>query len=199
MNKILYWYKNPTYRFLVLFLTGFLLLYYFNLFFIGITSPGNYYSSFLNQHLNYIRGLRDLLLQIISKILTIQGYKVYTSDYTLHAMNIGGFNIVYSCLGFGVMSFFTAFVIAWPGKPVKNKIFFIIAGIAIIQLLNITRFILITLYFNKILFLGINHHTLFNLILYFILMVVIYVWINSPKKKHNNSPDVEANTAQKKI
>ena len=182
LNAILPWYKNPTYRFLLFFLAGFLFLYYFNLFFIGITSPGNYYSGFLDQHLNYIRGLRNILLEISSKVMTAQGYKVYTSDYTLHAMDVGGFNLVYSCLGFGVMSFFTAFVIAWPEKSVKSKFFFTLGGLLLIQLLNITRFILITLYYKGSLFLGIDHHTLFNFILYFILMVVIYAWMNFPKK-----------------
>jgi exosortase/archaeosortase family protein len=180
-NTILFWYKNPTCRFLVFFLCGFLFLYYFNLFFIGITSPGNYYSSFLDQHFNYIRGLRALLLQTSSKVLTAQGYKVYVSDYTLHAMNVGGVNVVYSCLGFGVMSFFTAFVIAWPDKSAKNKLIFLLVGLVLIQLLNIARFILITLYYKGSLFLGMDHHTLFNSILYLILMIMIYIWINYSK------------------
>ncbi len=123
-----------------------------------------------------------MLLQITSGILTVLGYKVYVSSYSLHVTGIGGFNVVYECLGYGVMSFFTAFVIAWPHKSVKNKIFFIVTGNMLIQSLNISRFILISLYYKKSLFLGIDHHTLFNFFLYSILMLAIYTWVNFPKK-----------------
>ena len=186
--------NNPSYRFVVIFLGLFTLLYYFNIFFMGITAPGNFYSAFLDQHLNYIRGFRILLISVSATLLKFFGYEVFTSDTTLHALNAGGINVVYSCLGFGVMSFFVAFVIAWPEKTVKSKLVFIPAGLLLIQALNVARFILITLFWRTSSFRSaVDHHILFNFVLYVILLTTIYFWINKGNDKKiiakNHNPE----------
>jgi exosortase/archaeosortase family protein len=174
-----YW-QNPSYRFVVLFLGLFFLFYYFNIFSIGIAAPGNYYSPFVDEHLDYIAGFRHLLISISAWILRMAGYRVFTSDTTLHAFNTGGINVVYSCLGFGVMSFFVAFVLAWPQKSVKSKLWFIPMGLLLIQTMNIARFIIITLFWGNSPYRSlVDHHTIFNLILYGILLASIYFWINN--------------------
>ena len=179
--------ENPTHRFVLIFLSTYIFLDYFSIFFIGITSPGNYYSSFLDTHLNYVRGLRHFLISSTAHILQYWGYQVTTTDTMLHAYNVGGFNIVYSCLGFGLMSFFIAFVIAYP-KPLKSKLIFGAFGLFIIQILNIARLVLITLYWTKSIFAEkINHHTLFNVLLYIILLSTIVVWINAKDEQINIS------------
>lgn len=171
--------NNPSLRFVVLFLALFALFYYFNIFYIGITAPGNHYSEFLDQHLNYIRGFRIFLISVSAALMRLFGYEVFTSDTTLHALNAGGINVVYSCLGFGVMSFFVAFVIAWPERSIKSKLLFIPAGLILIQVLNIARFILITLFWRtSALRSVVDHHILFNSILYVVLLATIYFWIS---------------------
>ncbi|MEO8795271.1 MAG: exosortase/archaeosortase family protein [Daejeonella sp.] len=181
-NQIINYWNNPAYRFVILFTGLFLLLYYFNIFYMGICAPGNYYSEFLDQNLNYIRGLRVLLISISAAILRAFGYTIYTSEFTLHAYGVGGINVVYSCLGFGVMSFFAAFVLAWPGKTIKNRILFLIFGLIGIQILNLLRFILITLFWrnNKLSF-NLDHHLLFNVTLYAILLASLYFWTNEKR------------------
>lgn len=176
--------QNPSYRFVILFLGLFMLFYYFNIFYMGITAPGNYYSPFIDEHLNYIRGFRGILIAISAWVLRIFGYQVFTSDTTLHALDAGGINVVYSCLGFGVMSFFVAFVLAWPEKTIKSKLWFIPAGLLFIQTLNIARFIMITLFWRTSPYRTlVDHHTLFNFILYVALLATIYFWINSKENK----------------
>lgn len=175
---------NPSVRFVVLFLGLFFLFYYFNIFYMGITAPGNYYSPFLDQHLNYISGFRNILISISAWVLRIFDYEVFTSDTTLHVLNKGGINVVYTCLGFGVMSFFTSFVIAWPERSLKSKLLFIPAGLLLIQVLNVARFILIALFWRQSPYRSmVDHHTLFNIILYVILLASIWFWINSYYKK----------------
>ena len=182
-----YW-RNPSYRFVAIFLSLFALLYYFNIFYMGITAPGSYYSQFLDEHLNYIRGFRVFLIFMSAEILRMLGYQVVTSGTTLHALNTGGINVVYSCLGFGVMSFFIAFVVAWPQNSVKSKLLFIPAGLILIQVLNIARFILITLFWRNASYKSIiDHHTLYNVILYGILLATIYFWINNKTKYTRSS------------
>lgn len=107
------------------------------------------------------------------------GEQVFTTDTWMRVSGRGGFIMAYDCLGFGVMSFFTAFVIAFP-KPLKNKYFFLPTGLLFIQALNILRFILLGKFWkHSHLKQIIDHHDLFNIILYLSLMVVIYFWINN--------------------
>ena len=175
---------DSLYRFLIILLAVFSCLYYFNQFYIGITAPENIYIPFLDQHLNYISGLRYVLMHSSAWVLEQFGFSTFTTDYWLRVSGRGGVVVVYSCLGFGVMSFFTAFVIAWP-KSLKSKAWFLPVGLLLIQLLNITRFILLSLYWKKSAFRGvIDHHDLFNIILYLILLCVIYLWAHKDKHQH---------------
>jgi len=169
--------QHPAYRFLMLFLGLFILLYYFNIFYIGIVTPGGYYSPFLDTYLNYIEGLRYVLLQSSAEILKLAGYQVFTTDIWLRVVGRGGIILAYDCLGYGVMSFFTAFVIAYP-KALKSKLWFLPLGLVLIQSLNIIRFVLLSLYWRHSgLKSFIDHHDLFNIILYIALLGVMFVWV----------------------
>jgi exosortase/archaeosortase family protein len=170
-------------RFTLVFLTLFVAFYYFNILFFGITSPGNHYNAFLADHLNYIKWLRYLLLNTSAKILNWMGYTAITSDYELMAVGHATLQLVYSCLGLGVISFFTAFVIAYP-KKLKAKLLFIVAGILFIELLNILRFVLLALYWNKRRGQALDHHTIFDITIYIIIAVGLYFWVKYDDKKN---------------
>lgn len=182
MKKLKGIWDNPIARFLLIFGGSFALLFYFNEFYIGITaSGGRFYSELLDTHLNYVSGLRHFLLQTAEWILMQLGYTTFTTNYWLRVSGHGGIIVVYSCLGFGVMSFFTAFVLAWP-KPIKNKLWFLPIGLIVIQSLNIMRFILLSLFWKGSLLKGfIDHHDLFNIILYILLLGIIYFWVKDDK------------------
>ena len=170
--------NNQPIRFAIIFLILFCVFYYFNIFFFGITSEGSHFSPFLANHFNYINWLRWLLLQSSSKILNWLGYTAITSKYQLLVLGVGGLRLVYTCLGFGIMSFFAAFVLAYP-KPLKPKLIFLFAGLFTIQFLNVIRFVLLSLFWNRRRQQVIDHHTIFNLIIYIIIVVSLYFWIRS--------------------
>lgn len=152
----------------------------------GLVAPGGYYVPFFVKYLNYISGLRYFLMQSTAFLLRQLGEQVFTTDIWMRVSGRGGFIMAYDCLGFGVMSFFAAFVIAFP-KPLKNKYFFLPAGLLFIQALNILRFILLGRFWkHSHMKQIIDHHDLFNIILYLALMVLIYIWIN---KKIETSED----------
>jgi len=92
----------------------------------------------------------------------------------------GAIQVVYACLGLGVISFFAAFVIAYP-KPLKPKLIFLITGILLIEVLNIIRFMLLALFWNPHTAKIIDHHTIFNIIIYIIVAVSLYFWIKTPQ------------------
>ena len=172
--------KNP-FGFALIFLSLFALLYYFNLFFIGLTTAGNRYIPFFDANLNYVKELRFFLIKASSLLLNLLGYVTLTNEFELMVVGKGIIRIVYTCLGFGLMSFFTAFVIAFP-KKIKSKIVFVIGGLITIQLLNVIRFVLLALLWNRQTINIIDHHTLFNLIIYVLIAISLYFWV-----KHNDN------------
>ena len=179
--------KNEPLKFVFSFVALFALFYYFNLFFIGITSPGGYYNAFLAAHVNYISGLRWLLLQASAKVLTLLGFSVITNEYELLVAGHGVIRLVYSCLGLGVISFFAAFVLSYP-KKWKSRLILLAAGILGIELLNILRFILLALFWDKQSGAILDHHTIFNITIYIIIALTLYFWV-----KHDSEGPHAAN------
>jgi len=171
---------SPT-RFILKFIVLFALFYYFNIFFFGLTSPGNHYSAFLAEYLNYIAGLRLFLLKCSAGILSLFGFTVITNNSQLLVPGHPAIVLVYSCLGLGVMSFFTAFVLSYPIK-LKSKAWFLTGGILGIQFLNIIRFVLLALFWNSAKDRVIDHHAIFNIILYIIIAVTLYIWVKRTDK-----------------
>ncbi len=188
--------KAPIY-FISRFLFGFGLLYGFNLIFIGLSVPGGVYFPWLDHHVNYIKTWRKFDIFLVYHLLKGLGYEVSFTTFHLKVYRHAGFHLVYSCLGYGLMSTFTAFVSAIP-KSGKSKFIFLITGLFCIQLMNIGRLTLIALYWTPQLLFGlINHHHLFNFALYGLLILMTYVWIGFPSTKKQQQND--QNPAQKSI
>jgi len=173
-------------KFIISFLCLFLLFYFFNIMFFGITTPGNHYSPFLADHLNYIQGLRWLLLNTSAAILNLMGFTTITNNYELLVAGHSIIQVVYSCLGLGVISFFAAFVLAYP-KPLKSKLIFIVAGILVIEMLNVLRFILLALFWTKRDAQIMDHHTLFNITIYIIIAISLYFWVKHPATENKSN------------
>ncbi|MDB4919653.1 exosortase Y [Mucilaginibacter sp.] len=168
--------NTPAGRFVLTFIVLFVAFYYFHIFYFGVTSPGNHYSAFLAEHLNYIKGLRWLLLKSSVQVLNWFGFVAITSDYELMVPGHTILQLVYSCLGLGVISFFSAFVLAYPAKC-KSKLIFLIGGILGIEVLNVMRFVLLSLYWSSNKNRVIDHHIIFNIIIYLIIAITLYFWV----------------------
>ncbi|WP_112573968.1 exosortase Y [Mucilaginibacter rubeus] len=164
------------FKFAFSFLFLFVIFYYFNILFYGATSPGNHYYPFLADNLNYIQSLRWFLLSCSTQILNWLGFTAIHNGTQLLVAGKGSIEVVYSCLGLGLMSFFAAFVISYP-KSLKQKIIFLVSGVLVIQSLNIIRFVLLALFWSKKANRIVDHHTIFNIIIYIIIMISLYVWI----------------------
>lgn len=170
--------KGSSIRFLLIFISLFLVFYYGNIAFFSLTTPGRHYIAFIDEHFNYIRGLRHFLLYISTIVVSWFGYNAINNDYQLLVAGRGIINVVYSCLGLGVMSFFAAFVIAYPSK-LKRKLLFLFIGLICIQALNVLRFVLLALFGNKQSKMILDHHTIFNIIIYITIAIGLYLWVKS--------------------
>lgn len=177
--------KNSPYLFFIKFLLCFFILYLFLPFFLGITGEGGkIYSPFLDHHLNVIRGFTSFLKASSKYVLEALHYNVYQPDF--HTLRIGyssGINVNPSCLGWGVMSFWVAFVYANNGTG-KHKLKWMMLGIVSICILNITRIVLIAvsghLHWKTIT--SLDHHQTFNVFSYGCIFILMYLYTRSQKK-----------------
>jgi exosortase/archaeosortase family protein len=168
--------QNNPIRFAITFVMLFVVFYYFNISYFSLTTPtSQHYNLFLDQHFNYIQVLRWMLLSGTALLLKCMGYSAIFNNYDLLVAGHGTIQVVYACLGLGIVSFFIAFIIAYP-KPLKSKLIAIIVGVVVIEFLNIIRFAILALYGNNANQL-IDHHTLFNIIMYIVICAGLYFWI----------------------
>ena len=82
------------------------------------------------------------------------------------------------------MSFLRLFVLAYP-KKFKSKWVFLISGIIGIELLNILRFVLLAIFWDKKGTHILDHHTIFNILIYLIIAITLYFWV-----KHDDAFNV---------
>src|SRR4051812_37418055 len=105
--------SNPGLRFIIKFLALFLGFHYFNEFYIGITAPGGIYIPFLDHHLNYVAWIRYSILWGAKNVSGVFGYEAYVDGpFHLRSVTGPGVQMVYSCVGLGIMSFWAGFVLA---------------------------------------------------------------------------------------
>lgn len=173
------------------FVIGFVLLfpafYYFNIWFFSITAPGaRHYTPFIAHHFNYISGLRRFLLGSSAQVLNWLGFSAIYDEHHLLVAGHGYLELIYSCLGLGVVSFFAAFVLTYPAKW-KPRLILLFLGIIAIQLLNVLRFVLLGLFWNKREARIVDHHTIFNVFIYIVIGVTLYFWVRYNDKY--NIPD----------
>lgn len=178
-------FKNQTFhilRFLIVFLALTFLCYCY----IGIISPGGKtYSSSLDQYANFPAWLTYFICKCAKGLLELIGYNVYQkkpNNITIHGSR--GVNIIWACLGFGVMSFWVAFVVAHYAKWLY-KLKWVLAGIALITGINILRIALIALALHSDwkAFIAVEPHFAFNVVSY-IAIILLAFWFTLQYKRH---------------
>lgn len=167
-------------RFAISFVLIYAGLYGFNYFWTGLTLPGGIYSSFADEYLDYISGLRVFILKGSSLMLNVAGYNSYIHDtYFLTIPGTKTVKMVYSCIGLSIICVWWAFVISFP-QALKGKIINLLAGTAVIIVLNMVRIALVALSPTNGRFLNtpFNHHDVFNMVVYGIIILMVVKSIN---------------------
>lgn len=181
--------KNSPYLFFIKFLLCFFVLYFFFPFYQGITGEGGkIYSPFLDHHFNIVRGFTLFLTGCAKFVLQALHYQVYQPNYhTLRISYSGGISVNPSCLGWGVMSFWVAFVFANYGTW-KHQLKWMMIGITSICILNITRIVLIAianpLHWKTLT--ALDHHQTFNVFSYGCIFILMYLYTSMQKKYEGN-------------
>ena len=147
---------------------------------IGLTSEeGSLYSPWVKNNFDIVAGFRQGLLAVSQKALESIGYETNRSGYDLRIADKSGIRLVYGCLGFELISGYTALVLAYPFAGWRT-ILFIALGIVLINVLNVVRIVALTILFSN----GhtgdfnfLDHHDLFNIAVVICLLVVYHFYL----------------------
>jgi len=184
MNKK-YLHINALWLYIIKFTGAFCVCYFGTLALIGIAAPGGYYIPFVAHYLDYVNWLRTSLLLSAKYLLSLLGYDsiYFAKQYILEVKDGWGIRMVYSCIGYGIMSFWVAFVYA-NTIPFRKKTKWMIGGLLSIWAINVLRITLLIIVANKhwLNMLPLEHHMLFNIAAYILVGIMIYCFYRSDKR-----------------
>jgi exosortase/archaeosortase family protein len=187
-------FKYFDWKSILLFLGIFSVFYGLDLFWISMTSStGKFFCPFVQTYLNYPAWIRDAVLFISSHICHWAGIPSVRSGPYLNLPNGEGIYMAYSCYGLMVMDLWLAFIGAdrfWY----SGKLFWILAGLMGIFLINIFRITLLVISLSKDwgLFRIIDHHTFFNLLSYVLIFFLVSYYY---KRKKDQRTEISSDVA----
>ena len=184
ISPYLFFYKHKK---LIIFLSCFCVLYFGIKGFIGITAKGGYYIFFLDEYVNFVVWYRNFLFSGTKIMLAAFGYTgTVTNQYIIQINGSNKVQLVYNCLGYGVISFWIAFVVSNEGR-LLNKVLWILGGIAAFSVMNMSRIaiILVANYKHYASVLPIDHHALFNICSYVLIGFFVYAYARAVEMKES--------------
>ncbi|SFG93290.1 exosortase Y [Pedobacter insulae] len=167
-------------RFIVLLVGLYLLFSQGNLFMNSVTSAGSrYYNPYIAEYFNYIQWIKSALLIPATWLIKLFGFYAIHNEMDIMVVDGPYLRVNYSCVGLGVMSFLTAFIIAFPAK-LKSKLKLFAIGIVMIYVLNVLRIAglgVLLGFFQSQRSNFTYHHEIFNVIVYLCVFALLYFWI----------------------
>lgn len=185
LKKIIF--KKEAILFAIKFLLLFFLFYYGTKLIIGLSYEEGIYYSFVHDYLDYISVIKRTLMFGAKVIAGLFGYTTnYEPNFLIRVINKRGVIISQGCVGYGVMSFWLAYVLSNQAKTIK-KMVWALFGLLIIWLINSIRIGLFLVAINKgwEMPLGIDHHTWFNIFAYIGIFILIYFFEKSIQKNES--------------
>lgn len=178
---------------IIFFLIIFFTLYYGFIIYVGLITPGGKtFSSFLYSYLN----IPDWLSMFVAKASTIVLKTLGYNAYQKNAVNISIYrtvsvNIAWGCIGASVMFLWFAFIVAHKAN-VRYKLKWIMSGIALIFIFNISRIVFIALsyYYHWHYMLSFNAHATFNFITYGIIILLMGFFVFKYNKLQRRQKNV---------
>jgi len=181
---------NNLWIYLLKFGLVFCILYFGTLAIIGLASPVGWYSPTIAKYFDYVSWIKMSLIHATGFILSLFHIPTQTEPqwFLIRFTDGKGVIIAMDCVGYGVYSFWIAFVVANKGKLLK-KTLWIVFGVLALWLINVIRITLFLTSINKgwPMPLGIDHHTWFNIFAYLLIFLMIW-WYDKSMKNVKISP-----------
>lgn len=165
------------------FLVIYLVLDNGNYFMIGLTTPEGMYVPFTQKYLNYPDWTIQSILYTSRGICSLFGFNTNVSGPYLQLVGGHAVKMAWPCIGFGMMSFWAAFILAHQ-LAWKSKLKWTVAGIISIWFVNCWRVALIliaqsnTIQLDKYL----DHHAMFNIASYIVIGLLLMLWYKRNKE-----------------
>lgn len=185
MNSTSLFKEKNLWLYLIKFAVIFCLCYYGTLAVIGLASPVGWHSPFVEKYLDYVSWIKVSLIQGTGFILSLFGISTQIEPGFLIRFPGGkGAIIAMDCVGYGVYSFWIAFIAANSGSFIK-KTLWIIGGLLALWFINTIRITLFLTAINKgwPMPLGLDHHTWFNIFAYALIFTMIWLFDRSQKRE----------------
>tara|TARA_B110000438_G_C15528200_1_gene527271 strand:- start:79 stop:660 length:582 start_codon:yes stop_codon:yes gene_type:complete len=172
-------FRNKSFRFIFLFLTGIIVWFSFYHFIYEIDE----FLSSSTYKVDIQKSISILLAKQSNFILSLFGYQpqieIY-SDMVVTVIQDGNFNhgvwIGEPCNGLKLFGVFSIFILAFPGS-LKTKFWYIPLGIIILHFVNVLRIACLTLISAyKPTILTFNHNVTFQVIIYSFIFLLWYFW-----------------------
>ena len=160
------------------------ILYYGTIAWIGIAAPGGIYSPFVEKYLDYVSWIKLSLMHSTKFYLSLFNIDTYFAPgFIVRYFNGKGILIAMDCVGYGVYSFWLAYVIANPGT-MKRKLFWSLGGVFLLWFINSLRIALFLVAINKEwpMPLDLDHHTWFNIFAYLAIFTMMYFFEKNVKR-----------------
>jgi exosortase/archaeosortase family protein len=177
--------------FVIKFILFFLFFYYGTKGVIALSATEGHYSKFVADYLDYVTLIKRSLIWGTRLLLSFFHIETYQVDpFIVRIKNGVGVRIAHGCVGYGVYSFWLAYILANSFKA-KIKMKFIVIGLFLLWLINVLRIslLLVTMQNNNQMPLGLDHHTWFNIVSYVAIFAMIYGFerksVNQEKKSNN--------------
>ena len=149
----------------------------------------------MEKYFDYVSWIKNSLINTTAGILSVFNIEtVREPGFVLRIKGGRAVVIAMSCVGYGVYSFWIAFVAA-NSATFRKKAWWIIMGLLILWFINVIRITLLLLAINRgwPMPLGIDHHTWFNIAAYGMIFFLIWVYdkksgnkiLNNEKKSLN--------------
>lgn len=167
----------------------FCIFYYGTELVIGLAAPGGLYSEWIDKYGDYVTGITNSLVWGTRTFVGLLGYDTYTADnFVVRIVNGTGVRIAYGCVGYGVLAFWLAYILA-VSRSWKFKLIWLLLGWALLWLINVIRIGLLLIAYNKgwDMPLGIDHHTWFNIVAYSAIFIMMYLFDKSDKQINNEN------------
>lgn len=178
--------KDRIFLFVLRFAIIFGLLYGANFVIIALSIPGGLYNEWVSEHLRYADFLRTALVKASAQTLDFFGYQNLYDNASVRIPGVVTVRVAYVCMGFGLVSFCWAFVAAYP-QSLAKKMVYITIGTAAIILLNILRIAGLAMISatDAFEFGVLDHHTVFNIIVYIFLFLLVMRMVNRETNTRN--------------
>ena len=131
----------------------------------------------------YDQGFIAWIIEGSDAVLHVLGYNTFKvlQDRDIQVIGIDGSNGVWvgsNCNAISLFSLFSVFIIAYPGS-IKQKLWFIPAGILLIHFINILRVVALAIIaHNAPEYLNFNHTYTFTFLVYAFIFSLWILWVN---------------------